>query len=290
MRRLVIVLLIGAFLTPVTAFAATTPRDYGTGRPGPLANVVLARLAVKGNAPLTGYARAAFGIAWDDLDRNGCDQRDDALWRASFASAQRRGTCTVVRAVVVDVYTGRTISFVRGGDVRHELDIDHVVALANAWKSGAWASSTSLRHRLANDPLNLLAVDPTANRQKGDANAASWLPPRRAYRCAYVARQIAVKSKYGLSVTPSERDAMRRVLAYCPGQRIPVGGLAAPSIAQRRPVVSVTTTTTRTATTGLDPRFRTCALARAHGYGPYVRGRDPEYAWYDDANHNGVVC
>lgn len=289
-----------AFLS-VTAVASATPTvpDYGAGTAtGPLANVALAQLSVKGRAPMTGYSRDAFGSPWQDLDGNGCDQRDDALWRASFGRATRSDGCTVTRATVVDVYTGKTITYIRGGDYANGLDIDHVVALGDAWSSGIGYKSSTVRTRLANDPLNLLAVDPSSNRQKGDSNAASWLPPRTSYRCAYVARQIAVKRKYALSVTAPERDAMSRVLRTCPLVRIPAGGLAPLNTYALRNLTTTSTPTGGGAATGggstsngkLDPQYSSCAKAKAAGYGPYVKGKDPEYNWYRDGDKDGTVC
>jgi len=285
----------------VTSFAtaASTVPDYGAGSPvGPLAKVALSQLTVKGRAPMTGYSRDMFGSAWQDLDNNGCDQRDDALWRASLGHAQRSDSCTVTRATVIDVYTGKTIIYIRGGDYANGLDIDHVVALGDAWSSGIGYKSDTVRTRLANDPLNLLAVDPSSNRQKGDSNAASWLPPRTAYRCSYVARQIAVKKKYALSVTPSERDAMARVLQTCPLVRIPAGGLAPLSppglknVGGNPPLGGGGTTNAGGSVSNgkLDPQFSSCAKAKAAGYGPYVKGKDPEYSWYRDGDSDGTVC
>ena len=118
-----------------------------------------------------------------------------------------------------DPYTGRPIRFVIGGP--SEIDVDHVVALADAWQKGAAAWSPGIRLAFANDPLALLAVDAHTNRSKGDGDAATWLPPNRSYRCAYVAQQVAVKAKYGLWVTVAERDAMVRVLSQCPGMPLP---------------------------------------------------------------------
>ena len=284
-------------VTSLAAAASSVP-DYGAGSPvGPLAKVALSQLSVKGRAPMTGYSRDMFGSAWQDLDGNGCDQRDDALWRASLGHAQRSDGCTVTRATVIDVYTGKTITYIRGGDYVNGLDIDHVVALGDAWSSGIGYKSSTVRVRLANDPLNLLAVDPSSNRQKGDSNAASWLPPRTAYRCSYVARQIAVKRKYALWVTPSERDAMARVLQSCPLVRIPAGGLAPlntaglQNIKQSPAPGGGTSTGGGTASNGkLDPQFSSCAKAKAAGYGPYVKGKDPEYAWYRDGDSDGTVC
>jgi Protein of unknown function (DUF1524)/Excalibur calcium-binding domain len=302
LRRLglasVTVLALAAFTVPMhPGIAATTVVDYGVNAAvGPLATTALASLPVKGWAPMTGYSRAMFGIAWADTDHNGCDQRDDALWRASLQRGVRTDGCTVISATVTDVYTNHVVHFVRGGQYSQGLDIDHVVALGNAWATGVQYESPMIRLKIATDPLNLLAVDPSQNRQKSDSNAASWLPPAVSYRCAYVARQIAVKKKYGLWVVPPEKVAMQRVLSTCPLRRLPVGGLAYPTAAELRPVKSnVSTTTTVYSSTSLaggalDPRFATCAAAKAKGYGPYVQGKDPEYAWYRDGNHNGVDC
>lgn len=179
-------------------------------------------LRVAGRGPRTGFERAAFGTGWVDTDRNGCDTRNDMLRRDLTAVVVRPGTrgCVVLSGVRADPYTGTTIAFQRGG--RSEIDIDHVVALSNAWVSGAAGWTTPRRVLFANDPLNLLAVDAGANRQKGDGDAATWLPPQRSFRCDYVTRQIAVKSKFDLSITPAEKSAMQRVLATCPDQPLPV--------------------------------------------------------------------
>ena len=101
------------------------------------------------------------------------------------------------------------------------MQIDHVVALSDAWQKGAQQLSMAMREQLANDPLELLAVDGPANQAKGDGDAATWLPPNKPYRCAYVARQIAVKQKYHLWVTSAERDAMQKILSGCAGQALP---------------------------------------------------------------------
>jgi Protein of unknown function (DUF1524) len=131
--------------------------------------------------------------------------------------------CEVQSGVLADPYTATAIRFVRGG--ASEVDIDHVVALGDAWQTGAQQWSYARRVRFANDPLNLLAVDASANRQKGDSDAASWLPPSKRFRCDYVARQVAVKRRYRGWVTPAEHDAMRRVLAPCPRTRLPQSSL-----------------------------------------------------------------
>jgi len=196
---------------------SATPTTATTGASGGAVAAVLA-LPVKGRAPKTGYARAQFGAAWIDVDHNGCDTRDDMLIRDLTARVMS-GSCRVMSGTLADPYTGKTILFVRGGV--SEVDIDHMVALSDAWQTGAATWLVTKRVALANDPLNLQPTDSSANRQKGDSDAASWLPPAVAYRCTYVARQAAVKRKYGLWVTAAERSAMLLVLARCPGQRLP---------------------------------------------------------------------
>ncbi|MFG3497851.1 HNH endonuclease family protein [Streptomyces sp. NPDC047928] len=189
----------------------------GTGGP---ALAAVDTLAVKGRAPRTGYAREKFGRAWADVDGNGCGTREDILRRdATDITYKDDKRCKVARGVIAaDPYTGRRIAFRRGDG---KVDIDHVVALSDAWQKGAGKWDAGKRLRFANDPLNLLAVDAPANRRKGDGDTATWLPPAKAYRCAYVARQVAVKKKYGVWVTAAERDAMKRVLGTCPEQRLP---------------------------------------------------------------------
>ncbi|MBC8090835.1 MAG: HNH endonuclease [Pseudonocardia sp.] len=180
----------------------------------------LAELTVKGRAPRTGYDRDQFPH-WSDLDGDGCDTRAEILERDArpgTVTADRQGCA--IGAVIGDPYTGTDLVELPGpGSV---VDVEHVVALGDAWQKGAQQLTREQREQFANDPVGLLAVDDTLNRQHGDGDAATWLPPRREFRCAYIARQIAVKARYGLWVTPPERDAMARVLDGCPGQPLPV--------------------------------------------------------------------
>jgi hypothetical protein len=196
------------------------PKLIQTASPGS-AMAALGSLAVKGRAPKTGYARSQFGAAWADVDRNGCDTRDDILRRDLTALRYRASTggCVVIAGTLADPYTGAAISFTKAD--ASAVQIDHVVALSDAWQTGAQQLPSTTRRALANDPLNLLAVDGPANQQKGDGDAATWLPPRKSFRCTYVSRQVAVKTRYQLWVTPAERDAIARVLRSCPDQALP---------------------------------------------------------------------
>jgi hypothetical protein len=224
--------------------APVTLPDGGT------ALAALSSLAVKGRAPLTGYSRAAFGPAWEDVDHNGCDTRNDILGRDLGAKVMS-GSCTVLSGVLHDPYTAKVIAFHRGVGTSSKVQIDHVVALGDAWQMGAQQLSASARAAFANDPLELLAVDGPTNLQKGDSDAASWLPPNKAFRCSYGARQIAVKVRYRLGVTAAEKAALARVLATCPGQPIPIGATPIVGLLTTVPVVPPPTKPPTTAPAGL---------------------------------------
>lgn len=184
---------------------------------------VLATLAVKGRAPKTGYNRDLFGGEWKDIAGT-CDARNVILQR-DLVNTQVNDKCQVLRGTLHDPYTGKTIGFVRGAKTSSAVQIDHVVAVSDAWQSGAQQLTKTKRVALYNDPLELLAVDGPANQQKSDGDAATWLPSNKAFRCQYVARQIAVKAKYNLWVKPAEKAAMKTILSKCPGQKVPTGAL-----------------------------------------------------------------
>lgn len=177
----------------------------------------LAALPVVDTPRAPAYDRDAFGPAWADVDRNGCDTRNDVLARDLTAVTFKPGTrdCVVLSGRLADRYTGQGIDFRRGQDTSSLVQVDHVVALADAWRSGAHAWTAEERTRFANDPQNLLAVDGAANQDKGAASADAWLPPQRGYRCRYVATQVSVKARWALSVTTAERRAIARTLDSC---------------------------------------------------------------------------
>ena len=202
MRRIVVITLLLTLLSPSNTQAA--PID---------ALVALNNLEVKGRAPKTGYARSQFPH-WSDPDRNGCDARNDTLKRDLTNISYKVGTreCKVIAGQLLDPFSGKVITF---SATKAVIDVDHVVALSNAWQTGAAYFDKNKRSQIANDPLNLLAVDAKLNRKKGDGDAATWLPPNKTFRCEYVGLQIAVKAKYGLWVTAAEKTAMKKVLQAC---------------------------------------------------------------------------
>ena len=203
----------------VLALLLTTLPLSNTAQAEQDALMVLNSLEVKGIAAKTGYARSQFPH-WSDPDRNGCDARNDTLKRDLTQISFKSGTrdCKVLTGQLLDPFSDKIISF---SSAKSMIDIDHVVALSNAWQTGAAYFDKTKRAAIANDPLNLIAVDAKLNRQKGDGDAATWLPPLKNYRCDYVARQIAVKAKYGLWVTQPEKSAIINLLEMCEGQKLP---------------------------------------------------------------------
>lgn len=283
---------------------------------------ILATLPIKGRAPKTGYDRDEFGQAWADVDRNGCDTRNDILKRDLTQIAYANSVpCKVQSGTLADPYTAKTIGFVRGASTSAAVQIDHVVALSDAWQKGAQQLSLEQRTSLANDPLNLQATDGPTNQQKSDGDAATWLPPHKSFRCEYVARQISVKATYSLWVTQAEHDAMAGILTDCPGQLAPTNekapvvetpAPAAPAVVEPAPVApapvapAVVAPAPAPAAPAVVPPapapapaapapapaaayYANCAAARAAGAAPLYAGQ-AGYRAALDRDKDGVAC
>ncbi|MHA7304381.1 GmrSD restriction endonuclease domain-containing protein [Arthrobacter sp. TMN-49] len=249
---------------------------------------VLATLPIKGRAPKTGYSREEFGQAWADVDRNGCDTRNDILNRDLTAKTFKPGTseCVVLTGILADPYTAATIDFVRGTATSSAVQIDHVVALNDAWQKGAQQLTANQRTAFANDPLNLVAADGPANQQKGAGDAATWLPANKSYRCDYVARQISVKATYSLWVTQAEHDAMAKVLGNCVGIEVPTNQTAPPAVQQPQPVIVPPAAPLVQVP---DVFYKNCSAVRAAGAAPLSAGQ-PGYNSTMDRDGDGVAC
>jgi hypothetical protein len=225
---------------------SAVPADLPLGASGSAA-IALALIPVKGRAASTGYSRSQFGEEWTDantasLGNNGCDTRDDILHRDLARITTDSTTCTVVTGALMDPYTAATLALSPGSAGSDTIQVDHVVSLSDAWQTGAQQLTADQRTALANDPLSLLAVSGKQNTSKGDGDAATWLPPNKAYRCSYVARQVAIKARYGLWMTQAEHDAVARILAGCPTQPLPAGAEVATFVhPSATPVVTPTT-------------------------------------------------
>ncbi|MGN7202401.1 GmrSD restriction endonuclease domain-containing protein [Arthrobacter sp. SAFR-044] len=295
----------------VTATAPNAQPAYATK-----ALDLLATLPIKGRAPKTGYDRAQFGQAWADVDRNGCDTRNDILKRdLTGISYTNSVPCKVQSGTLADPYTGKTISFVRGSATSSAVQIDHVVALSDAWQKGAQQLTAEQRTAFANDPLNLQATDGPTNQQKGDGDAATWLPPNKGFRCEYVARQVSVKATYGLWVTQAEHDAIARILGDCAGQLAPTNQQApapvaaapapaavapapapaapapapAPAAVAPAPVAPAPVAPAPAAPAPAAAYYANCAAARAAGAAPLYAGQ-AGYRPALDRDSDGVAC
>lgn len=211
----------GESVTPSHASSPATPdAPVATPTGGDIGDslALLTTIPVKGRAPGTGYDREGnFGEPWIDVDGNGCRTRDDILQRDLEDIAIRPETsgCVVTSGTLHDPYTGSTVDFVRGQDTSAMVQIDHVVALYDAWQKGAQQWSQEKRVEFANDPRNLLAVAGSANQNKGAGDAATWLPPNRGYWCEYARRIVAVKATYGVWVTSAEKTRLVQILEEC---------------------------------------------------------------------------
>ena len=204
-------------LTPVQETEAGEGLDYSveSEAQGPLATEILEKLEVKGRAPKTGYSREEFYDGWPEVD--GCSLRQRILKREFGDSAILEG-CNVVAGEFDEPYMGEHRVFTEKSEIS-KIQIDHVVALSDAWQKGAQYMDYETRNKIATDPLNLLAVDGSANEQKSDGDAATWLPKNKKFRCQYVSRQVSVKYKYKLWVTKAEKEAILRVLSNCPNEK-----------------------------------------------------------------------
>jgi len=182
--------------------------DVPAGTLDPVAAAAaLAALPVAEKTALDGYERGCgegegcvFGPAWSDVDRNGCDQRNDVLHRDLTDVAVREGTqgCVVIAGVLDDPYTGQSVPFEKA--TAAEVPIDHVVPLAAAWVQGAAAWGEDQREAFANDLANLMATTRSENSSKGDSTADEWVPSDPTYGCSYATVVVTVKSTYQLSV------------------------------------------------------------------------------------------
>jgi hypothetical protein len=287
-------------VAPVAAQAPGRQPAFAT-----TASELLATLPIKGRAPKTGYDRALFGQAWADVDRNGCDTRNDILQRdLTGITFTNSVPCKVQSGTLADPYTATSISFLRGSGTSSRVQIDHVVALSDAWQKGAQQLTAEKRTAFANDPLNLQATDGPTNQKKGDGDAATWLPPNKGFRCEYVVRQISVKAAYGLWVTQAEHEAMTRILADCAGQpapanQAPAAPAPAPEVAPAAAPAPAVVPPAPAAPAPVVPPpapaapapaayYANCAAARAAGAAPLFTGQAGYRAGLDRDSDGGA--
>jgi len=244
---------------------------------------LLAQLVVEPESASSSYNRSSFKH-WIDADRNRCDTRKEVLVTESTKSV----ACTLSGGRWVSAYDGVQTS---NSSV---FDVDHMIPLKEAWESGAYVWDSTTRTNFANDLAyehSLIAVSAKSNRSKSDRDPNNWMPPASSFHCQYVGRWIAVKYRWSLSVDTAEKSFLESRVASCGAAADVVAPQKASVTAGQAPVVQPTPTPTQAPQSGTHPRFSSCAEAARNGYrGPYVRGINPEYAWYQDRDRDGSVC
>ena len=181
---------------------------------------LIGRVGTRSPASLSGYTRDKFGTAWTDgatgdpFAGNGCDTRDDVLARdgqnIQDEAKGKAAHCVVEAMTLANPYTGQSIQFTKKNATA--IQIDHVIPLAYSWQMGSSGWTAARREQLANDPLELLAVDGPDNEAKGDSGPGAWMPPLKAIGCSYSVRFAQVAIKYQFPVTSADKTAM---LAQC---------------------------------------------------------------------------
>lgn len=230
---------------------------------------------------------------WIDQDKDTCDTREEVLLQESISAAKRGSGCKILKGKWLSQYDKKSFTTPTG------IDIDHMVPLKEAWESGAFGWTAAQRQAFANDlgfQGSLIAVSASTNRSKGDKDPAAWLPKNSAFTCTYVVTWLQVKYRWSLTVDSKEKSSIEKVLEKCPTSKL----FTLPKQVIKSPILptpdnsptdsSEVATPTTSPGIGLDPRFDSCSAAKAAGYGPYIRGIDPEYDWYRDGDSDGTVC
>lgn len=234
----------------------------------------------------TGYARDLFNV-WSDANGDGCNTRAEVLKAETTSPVTLHGTCTIDTGSWYSAYDGTW--FTNAGDV----DIDHFVPLSEAWKSGAWQWSSQTRVAYGNDlgyAASLLAVSASSNRSKSDQDPAQWLPTNRDFYCDYAATWVAVKWRWNLTVDSPERATLSNILSGCSTLTVTVPDRASITIDAGAQSGVPAHGGNGSSDGVVEPNFGTCKVAKANGYGPYIRGVDPEYDFYRDGDGDGKVC
>ena len=238
-----------------------------------------------------GYSRDLFRH-WVDADGDGCDAREEVLILEARIRPVIGSGCRIIGGRWWSAYDNLLIS------VAGRLDIDHFVPLAEAWRSGARRWTAATRMAFANDleyPGSLIAVTARTNRSKSDRDPSQWRPAFGAYRCTYMATWIAVKWRWRLTIDAVEKGALTVGLVGCSRKSFVLrpsrAAIFVQAAANTPPADESPSESSGSSSPGaLDPRFPYCNVAIAANYGPYVQGKDPEYAWYRDGDRDGIVC
>lgn len=272
--------------SPTNTTPAETPEASNEPAAQGSAADLLNALTVAEESNQGSYERDLFNH-WTSNNSTGCDTRFAVLVEESLVPATTSG-CKVTGGQWLSEYDGVKVT------VPGDLDIDHMVPLNEAWRSGAYAWDSNTREAFANDldyADSLIAVTAGSNRSKSDQDPSDWMPDTDG--CTYVTKWVNVKHRWNLTVDADEKDAILRVLSFCddtgstPAPEAPVTDAPDSPVVEEAPATPEAPAATDSAT---DPQFPSCAKATAAGYGPYTKGQNPEYDWYRDGDGDGTVC
>lgn len=242
---------------------------------------MLSALKVSAESLGGSYSRDAFQH-WVDADGDGCDTRDEVLQQESKVKV----SCNLLGGSWISAYDGvKTTN-------PSSFDIDHFIPLKEAWESGAARWNEGTRRSFANDldyPLSLIAVTASSNRSKSDRDPAGWLPTLKTFSCQYIGTWVAVKYRWSLTIDATERRVVAASLSACGTKaKVPIPKMANIGLSS---TPNVSASPAPTAPGSIHPRFASCAEAKRNGFsGPYTKGKNPEYEWYQDRDGDGVVC
>jgi hypothetical protein len=277
--------------------STTTQPSSARGAPNSTPNAELAALQIDDRStPDRRYVRDDWPH-WDDVEGNGCDARQDALiaWSVVPATVNRAGTCKVITGSWVSPYDGITTT------VPGDFDVDHLVPLENAFRSGGWRWDVTRRRAFANNPAELVAASATSNRTKGSDPPNEWRPPNRDSWCAYATGWVDVKVAWGLTATTEERDALGQMLDTCGpagpvwpgiGTSVAGGGIPSGSADAPQPTPAEPGVGSGPGGSGAgdgNVYFANCSAARAAGAAP-IRSDQPGYRSSLDGDKDGVAC
>ena len=287
-RAFAYLLLSTTLLATTTAFSVLT---------APAAQALDLPLTVAADQ-LSGYERSLFKH-WIDADKDRCDTRREVLIQEAVVIPKLSSSCALIGGKWISSYDALATTDYS------TLDIDHMIPLSEAWRSGAWKWSPAQREAFANDLTDsrvLIAVTASLNRQKGDQDPSTWLPPEN--KCTYVSNWIAVKVRYSLTVDPSEANALTSLVSQCNITSISAFSLSAYAItAGINPITLTSPANTPTSAPTANPsatpefskvvKYSTCAKARAAGVTPIVRSKNQSLYNLNkalDRDKDGVAC
>ncbi len=158
------------------------------------------------------YSRDSLPTDWKDLDGNGCNTREDILKKYTSEYTGRFDGCKIKSGKFYDYYNGKFLRYDKSVDTGGGIQIDHIVAIGNAWISGGYKWGKDEWISYINDEEVLIPTSSKTNREKSDKDITEWKPANNSYLCTYAEKQVEIKDKYKLTVTEKEKAELKSIL------------------------------------------------------------------------------